>query len=144
MPKVHRHALVMFSAKQMYDLVNDVNSYPQFVPDCLAVKVLSQSDSELKASVQIGKASIGKWFTTHNKMCDGQTVEINLVDGPFKKLTGLWQFIAIDEDACKVVLDLEFEFSSKLIEVAFGSIFNHMANNMVKAFTKRAGEVYRC
>ncbi len=142
MPKVHRHALVMHSAKQMYDLVNDVTSYPEFVPDCLAVNVLSQSETELKASVQIGKASIGKWFTTHNKMQDGKTVEINLIDGPFKKLVGLWQFIALDDDACKVVLDLEFEFSSKLIEVAFGSVFNHMANNMVKAFTQRANEVY--
>ncbi|WAJ69629.1 type II toxin-antitoxin system RatA family toxin [Catenovulum adriaticum] len=143
MPKVHRHALVMFSAKQMYDLVNDVSSYPKFVPDCLDVKVMSQSETELKASVQIGKANIGKWFTTHNKMQVGRQVEINLVDGPFKRLTGLWQFIPLDEEACKVVLDLEFEFSSKLVEIAFGSIFNHMANNMVKAFTQRANVVYR-
>lgn len=143
MPKVHRQALVMFSAKQMYDLVNDVSSYPKFVPDCLDVKVMSQTDTELKASVQIGKASIGKWFTTHNKMQADREVEINLVDGPFKRLTGLWQFIPLDEEACKVVLDLEFEFSSKLVEIAFGSIFNHMANNMVKAFTQRANVIYR-
>ncbi|MCU4676728.1 type II toxin-antitoxin system RatA family toxin [Catenovulum sp. 2E275] len=142
MPKVHRHALVMYSAKQMYDLVNDVAAYPQFVPDCMAVDVISKTSTELKASVQIGKASIGKWFTTHNKMQDGQSVEINLIDGPFKKLVGLWQFIPLDDEACKVVLDLDFEFSSKIIEVAFGSIFNHMANNMVKAFTQRAKEVY--
>ncbi|MER2490529.1 type II toxin-antitoxin system RatA family toxin [Catenovulum sediminis] len=143
MPKIHRHALVMHSAKEMYDLVNDVEHYPEFVPDCIAVKLLSRSDNELKASLQIGKAGIGKWFTTHNTMQENHSVKIDLIDGPFKKLVGLWQFQELDEAACKVVLDLEFEFSSKLIEMAFGSVFNHMANQMVKAFTDRAAKVYR-
>lgn len=142
MPKIHRHALVMHSAEQMYNLVNDVKAYPEFVPDCLGVKLLEQSENELKASLQIGKAGIGKWFTTHNTMVKNHSVKIELVDGPFKKLTGLWQFQSLDVDACKVVLDLEFEFSTKLIEAAFGSVFNHMANQMVKAFTTRASQVY--
>lgn len=142
MPAIHRHALVMHSAKNMYDLVNDVSAYSKFLPDCQDVKVIEKTDIEQKASLLVGKGGITKWFTTHNKMCDGKSIEINLVDGPFKKLTGTWQFQEIDEDACKVILDLEFEFSSKLIAMAFGSVFSHMANNMVKAFVDRASKVY--
>lgn len=142
MPKIHRQSLVMYSAEQMYQLVNDIKAYPEFVPDCLDAKVLSQHQNEIKASLQIGKAGIGKWFTTHNIMQDDHSVKINLVDGPFKQLTGLWKFTELDEESCQVSLDLEFEFSSKLIEMAFGSVFNHMANQMVRAFTKRAAYVY--
>ncbi|WP_017444610.1 type II toxin-antitoxin system RatA family toxin [Gayadomonas joobiniege] len=142
MPKIHRQSLVMHSAKQMYDLVNDIKSYPDFVPDCMDARVLSESEQNIKASLQIGKAGIGKWFTTHNFMQPNSAVKIELVDGPFKQLTGVWKFIELDEESCQVSLDLEFEFSSKLIEMAFGSVFNHMANQMVRAFTKRAAQVY--
>ena len=132
----------MYSTKEMFDLVNDVEAYSQFLPNCSDSKIVSQHDNNMTASLEISKAGIKKWFTTENTFIDEQTVQLRLVDGPFKTLKGRWHFQALDKKACKVELKLEFEFSSKLIELAFGKIFNDVAKNMVSAFTQRAKDVY--
>ena len=142
MPQIEKSALVMYSTKEMFDLVNDVEAYSQFLPNCSDSKIVSQHDNNMTASLEISKAGIKKWFTTENTFIDEQTVQLRLVDGPFKTLKGRWHFQALDKKACKVELKLEFEFSSKLIELAFGKIFNDVAKNMVSAFTQRAKDVY--
>ncbi|MEC7939640.1 MAG: SRPBCC family protein [Pseudomonadota bacterium] len=142
MPKVTRSALVSFSADQMFDLVNDVARYPEFLPGCSGSRVIEFSDSAMVASVDVSKAGISKTFTTSNRLADGVEILMELVDGPFKKLQGGWYFTPLDDRACKVELKLEFEFSSRMIEMAFGKIFNELTTNMVSAFTQRAKQVY--
>jgi ribosome-associated toxin RatA of RatAB toxin-antitoxin module len=132
----------MFSAQQMYDLVNDVSKYPEFLPNCSNAQIHSYDEMEMSASVEISKAGIRKWFSTKNILTSGQAIEMRLLDGPFKKLSGGWRFTVLDEKACKVTLELDFEFTNKLVEMAFGKVFNELANNMVKAFTQRAKQVY--
>ena len=128
----------------MFDLVNDVASYPEFLPGCSGSRVIEASESAMVASVDVSKAGISKTFTTSNELVSGEAILMNLVDGPFKTLKGGWFFTALDEGACKVELKLEFEFSSKMIELAFGKVFNELTSNMVNAFTKRAKQVYPC
>lgn len=142
MPSISRSALVMYSVEQIYDLINDVVSYPQFLPDCIDSKVVSQSDDSMTASLLVSKGGMKKWFTTENTLLSNSQVLMSLVDGPFKNLTGGWQLTALSDDACKIELSLEYEFSSKLFDLAFGRVFNQLANNMVQAFTSRAKEVY--
>lgn len=142
MPKISRSALVPFSAEQMYKLVNDVSSYPAFLPGCTGSRVLSSSEREMTAAVDVSKAGISKTFTTRNTLIDNQSILMQLVDGPFRQLTGDWRFTPLSDDACKVELNLDFEFKNMLIEMAFGRIFKELANNMVQAFTQRAKEVY--
>ncbi len=142
MQQVTRSALVMFSADQMFNLVNDVASYPDFLPGCSGSRVLEATNSAMVASVDVTKAGISKTFTTANTLVHGSEILMELVDGPFKMLKGVWSFIPLDDQACKVELKLEFEFSSKMIELAFGKIFHDVTSNMVNAFTKRAKEVY--
>ncbi len=144
MKQVSRSALVSFSAKQMYDLVNDVAKYPEFLPGCSGSRVIESTESAMVASVDVSKAGISKTFTTANTLIPDQAIIMNLIDGPFKALSGGWHFTALDEQACKVELKLEFEFSSKMVELAFGKIFSELTNNMVNAFTKRAKQVYQC
>ncbi|WP_261815827.1 SRPBCC family protein [Vibrio gallicus] len=144
MPQVTRSALVSFSAEQMFDLVNDVARYPEFLPGCSGSKVHNVDDVSMTASVDVSKAGISKTFTTQNVLEYGRVIEMNLVDGPFKHLSGGWFFTPLDEHACKVELKLEFEFSSKIVEMAFGKIFNELMSNMVSAFTSRAKQVYPC
>ncbi|MCG9598260.1 SRPBCC family protein [Vibrio sp. Isolate25] len=144
MKQVSRSALVSFSAEQMFDLVNDVASYPEFLPGCSGSRVIESSHSAMVASVDVSKAGISKTFTTSNELVSGEAILMNLVDGPFKTLKGGWFFTALDEKACKVELKLEFEFSSKMIEMAFGKVFNELTSNMVNAFTQRAKQVYPC
>lgn len=142
MPRITRSALVPYSAEQMFKLVNDVEAYPAFLPGCAGSRVLEASDSSMTASVDVSKAGIRKTFTTRNQLVEGEAIKMELVDGPFRKLVGGWHFTSLDVDACKIELNLDFEFTNGLVEMAFGKIFNELAMNMVKAFTQRAREIY--
>lgn len=142
MPQVNRSALVSFSAKQMYDLVNDVEKYPEFLPGCSGSKLIESTDTELVASIDVAKAGIKKTFTTSNTMEPGRRINLELVDGPFKSLKGFWIFTPLDDFACKIEFNLSFEFTNKLIEMAFGKVFNELTNNMVNSFTQRAKQIY--
>ncbi|XQW86058.1 SRPBCC family protein [Thalassotalea piscium] len=142
MPVVSRNALVMYSVEQMYQLVNDVLAYPQFLPDCSDSKIIEQQDNKMTAALLVSKGGLTKWFTTENIMIENKQVLLNLIDGPFKRLQGSWQFTPLSEQACKISLDLDYEFSSKVFDLAFGRVFNSLANSMVHAFSQRAKEVY--
>ena len=138
MPQISRTALVPYSAEQMYQLVNDVQSYPQFLPGCTGSRILESTPGQMTAAVDVSKAGISKTFTTRNQLTSNQSILMNLVDGPFKKLIGGWKFTPLSQEACRI----EFEFTNKLIELAFGRVFKELAANMVQAFTVRAKEVY--
>lgn len=142
MPTISRNALVMFSTEQMYQLINDVPSYPKFLPDCGDSKIISENNDKMTASLLVSKGGLKKWFTTENSLVENQEVSMSLLDGPFKYLTGKWQLTPLSEEACKVSLDLDYEFSSKMLDLAFGRVFNGIANNMVQAFIDRAKVVY--
>ncbi|CAM3730828.1 SRPBCC family protein [Rheinheimera salexigens] len=142
MPQIERSALVFYSTQQMFDLVNKVPDYPQFLPGCTAARIVNQSEQEMVASLQVSKAGIGHTFTTRNTLHPYQRIDMQLVDGPFKSLQGGWEFVPLNDHACKVVLKLEYEFSNRLIQFAFGKIFSELAASMVNAFTVRAKQVY--
>ena len=142
MPTIERSALVPYSDSQMYALVDDIARYPEFVPGCRAATVIEQGANFKVARLDISKAGVGKSFTTRNDLQPPSCIEMQLVDGPFKYLRGGWQFHALDQHACKIVLKLDFEFSNKLLSMAFGSIFNELQGRMVDAFVQRARQVY--
>ncbi|WP_413113954.1 SRPBCC family protein [Thaumasiovibrio sp. DFM-14] len=142
MPQISRTALVPFSAQQMFELVNNVAAYPEFLPGCVGSTVHEQSEAHMRASVDVAKAGVCKTFTTYNVLNRFQRIEMQLVEGPFKKLVGGWQFTELDAQACKVELQLEFEFTNRLVEMAFGQVFKELTGNMVQAFTQRAKKVY--
>ncbi|MDX2507254.1 MAG: type II toxin-antitoxin system RatA family toxin [Gammaproteobacteria bacterium] len=139
---ISKTALIPYSAEKMYDLVADVDNYQLFLPWCGASRILNQTQDEVKGLVEIQHMGMNKTFTTLNRMQKNKMIEMRLVEGPFKHLQGFWRFNALDENACKISLDLEFEFSNKLMSMAFGPIFSQIANTMVDAFCKRAVDVY--
>ena len=142
MAEVSRSALLMYSVEEMYQLVNEVCAYPEFLPGCVAADVLSADSQVMRALVKVSKAGISQSFTTENTLIKNKSIEMNLVDGPFKHLSGGWTFTELDTQACKVSLDLKFEFSSTLVEFAFGRVFHELVASMVKSFSARAKEVY--
>ena len=142
MPHISRSALVMHSVEEMYQLINDVLSYPQFLPGCSDSKIISQNSDNMTAALLVNKGGIKKWFTTENTLIKNSAIEMSLVDGPFKFLKGGWKLQALSADACQIELKLDYEFSSKMFDLAFGKVFNQLANNMVQAFTARAKVVY--
>lgn len=142
MTTISKNALVPYSATEMFDLVNDIESYDRFLPWCRSSEVLSQSEDEIRATIEIAHGSLHKAFTTRNRLQKNKMVEMRLEQGPFKHLEGFWRFDMLGERACKVSLDLDFEFSNKLVGMAMGPIFSQIANSLVDAFSKRAVEVY--
>lgn len=145
MPTVNRHALVPYSAAQMFALVDDIESYPQFLPWCKSAKVWSRDGDDVRASVELAKGAIQKSFTTLNRNQRDKMIEMRLLEGPFRHLQGFWRFDTLGEGeamACKVSLDLEYEFSNALLAMTVGPVFNQIANKLVDAFSQRAVTVY--
>ncbi|VAW78298.1 Ribosome association toxin RatA [hydrothermal vent metagenome] len=143
MSEVNRSALVEFSAEQMFDLVNDVESYPVFLPWCSGSEVLEQSETELKGKIDLSKAGVKQSFTTLNALSRPESIIISLVEGPFSKLNGSWHFIALTDNACKVTLQLEFDFLNAMLRAVVGPVFNLIANSMLESFVKRAAEIHK-
>ena len=142
MPLVKKSALVRHSAQEMFDLVSDVEGYPNFLPWCQSAQLLSRNEDELCGRIEVARLGVRQVFSTCNRLEPPERMHLGLKDGPFRKLQGLWTFTALRADACKVELELDFEFSGRLIDKAFGSVFGQIANSMVDAFCKRADEVY--
>jgi ribosome-associated toxin RatA of RatAB toxin-antitoxin module len=142
MTKIERSALVMFSAAQMYDLVNDVASYPQFLPGCRGAEVLFQDGETLEARLDLSRAGISQSFVTRNRLQRPEKMTLTLVDGPFSSFNGVWAFTPLAENACKVAFTLEFEVSNRLLGAAVGKLFGSIANQMVDAMCERAGKIY--
>ena len=142
MAMVEKSMLIERSSRQMFDLVDDVESYPKFLPWCSQTRVEFRDDKKTVATMHIKYHSVKSHFTTENDKEYPLHMTIKLVDGPFRRLEGAWHFKALAENACKIEFQLSYEFSSKVFEKIIGSIFSQIANTFVEAFVKRADEVY--
>ena len=143
MPKINRSALMPYSAEQMYDIVNGVDLYQEFLPWCASSRILEQSETSMKASVLMKKGKLNHSFTTQNQLIRAQQIRMQLVNGPFKKLQGEWVFSNLSEQGSKIELNLEFEFSNRMIGLLIGPVFTQIANTLVDAFCQRAHQLYR-
>lgn len=142
MTTISKSALVPYSAHDMFVLVADIESYPQFLPWCGGARILSRNEDLVEASIDIVYSGLHKTFTTSNRLQTDKMMEMRLVEGPFKHLHGYWLFEALDENGCKVSLDLEFAFANRLTKLAIGPMFEKIANNLVDHFQQRARELY--
>ncbi len=142
MAHIERSALVAFSAEKMFALVNDIAAYPQFMDGCKGAEVLEQGEAEVVARLDLSKAGISHSFVTRNQLTPPTSMALSLEEGPFSHLQGEWSFQVLAEDACKVSLQLEFEFSNKLLSMAASKWFEGVANQLVDGLVKRAQVVY--
>ncbi len=142
MTTINKSALVPYSAAQMFELVDDVETYSEFLPWCSRSTVLSRSDDEVRASLELSKGRLKKSFTTCNRIQKNKMIEIRLEEGPFHHLEGFWRFETLSDGACKVSYDMEFEFSGKLLSLAMGPMFSQVAESLVDSFCQRAKDIY--
>lgn len=142
MTTVSRSALVPYSASEMYALVDDIESYPQFLPWCKSSQVFSRDEDEVRASIELARGGIQRAFTTCNRLQSGKMIEVRLVEGPFHHLDGFWRFDALKAQASKVSLDMDFEFSNRLLSITIGPVFGQIVNSLVDSFCARAVVVY--
>lgn len=142
MTHIQRSALLPYTAEQMFELVNRVDRYPEFLPWCSETAILEESDVSMRARLTVSKAGLRQSFTTRNALVSGRQIDMRLEDGPFSDLHGTWDFKPLSEQACKISLDLRFEYSGPIIRATLGPLFNHAANTLVDAFSQRAKELY--
>ncbi len=143
MPSIYRQALMPYHARKMYDVVNDVDEYPSFLPWCAKTEILNLSDTTMDASILMKKGKLNHSFTTRNKLLPGENIHMELVNGPFKSLCGDWIFTQLSDQGSKIELKLEFEFSSRIIDRLIGPVFTKIANSLVGAFCQRAHQLYQ-
>ncbi|KAB2875368.1 MAG: type II toxin-antitoxin system RatA family toxin [Burkholderiaceae bacterium] len=146
MKRVHKSVLLWYSAREMYDLVTAVEQYPKFLPWCERAEVLQREADAMTARLTLAYAGVRHAFTTRNVHQPARSVLVQLVDGPFSKLDGLWQFEPIGaadaEPACRIEFDLDYAFASKPLETVLSPVFDKVANTLVDRFVQRAEAVY--
>ena len=142
MRKVSRSALVPHSASEMFSLVDDIEAYPSFLPWCKSAVVHTRDADSVEASLELQRGGVSKSFTTRNSLRENQSIGLALLGGPFRHLSGGWEFKQLDDSGCKVSFDLEFEFENPVTDMVFGTFFEKICNSLVDAFTRRADEIY--
>ncbi len=151
MKQVKKSVLLWYAQHEIYQLVTDVESYPQFLPWCERVEVLGRDEQATTARLFLAYSGIRHAFTTRNVQVPDESVHITLVDGPFSLLDGLWRFVALplpagsggmDGAACKIEFEMRYEFSNALLEAAISPVFDRIANTFVDSFVRRAEQVH--
>jgi len=142
MRSVSRSALVPYSAADMYVLVKDVEAYPSFLPWCDSAEVHIAQPDFIEATLELHRRGISKRFRTRNALQENVSLGIELVGGPFRHLSGGWQFRQLGDSGSKVELELEFEFENRATDIIFGRFFESTCNSLVDSFTRRAAQMY--
>jgi ribosome-associated toxin RatA of RatAB toxin-antitoxin module len=140
MTVIERSALLAHPVEQVFDLVADIERYPEFLKGCVGADILKRDDDEVTATLRLSRAGISHGFTTQNRMQRPHRIDLALVDGPFSHFAGHWSFLALGDDACKTTLQLHFELASGIASVAAGKLFDKVALDLVDAIVNRAGQ----
>ncbi len=142
MRRVERTAIVPYTPEQMFDLVVDVESYPEFLPWCEGAELRSSSENEIVGGMTLGIKGINATFVTRNVLQRPAVMNMVLEEGPFKVLEGVWNFDALGDKGCKVSLHIDFEFESTMQDMLLGGSFELICNKLIDAFSGRAKQVY--
>lgn len=141
MKRISRSAIVEHSAQKMFALVDDIESYPRFLPWCTAARVEERTPAGVRATLTVGMKGLRQSFTTQNENRPAEAIDLRLVKGPFRRFAAGWRFKALSDEACSIEFALEYEMAGALSRI-LGPVFDHIADTMVDAFTRRAAELY--
>jgi len=142
MKRITRTAISPHSAGQIYALVEDVESYPRFLPWCLSADVHERAAAFTRATLTLGLAGVRQAVTTRNENRPGEAIDMRQVEGPFKAFAASWRFTPLGPMACRIDFSLEYEFSSRVLGRLLEPLFDRIANTMVDAFARRADEIH--
>ncbi len=144
MPITHiaKSALLPYAADNLFDLVNDITAYPQYMEGCVGAHIVHTQGDVIEARLDLARAGIEQSFVTRNRLMRPHSIVMELVEGPFRTLNGHWQFKALAPSACKVSLDLQFEIDGRLAKLAVGLLFASVANTLVDSLCKRAHQLH--
>ena len=142
MTVIQRSALLPYSAAQLYTLVNDVEAYPEFLDGCVRARVLRREPRLLEAQLELARAGLAHRFSTRNRLEPDRAIALELIEGPFERFAGRWDFQQLGDSGCKISLHLEFRMNSRLLGAAATRLFDGVTNQLVDAVTRRARQLY--
>ena len=142
MKTVEKNVLVPHSAQQMFDLVDKVEDYPQFLPWYGKTEILSRTENQLEARLHMDYKGVKQSFATRNRNIPGREIRMDLLDGPFKTLRGSWQFEDLGGDCCKIEFRLEYDFANPMLSALISPVFSHLAGRLVESFIAEADKRY--
>lgn len=142
MTEICKTALVGYSAQQMFDLINDIEAYPDYMDGCFGATILARDETEIVARLELGTRGVSQQFVTRNRLVPPELMTMELVEGPFKSFVGAWRFEALSSEACKITLLIQFEFKNIVMALAAGPLFEKSANQQVDALCRRAEQIY--
>lgn len=142
MKRVSRSAIVEHSAQALYALIEDIESYPAFLPWCRSARVESRTDARTVATLSVGLRGIKQSFTTENRNTPGQAIQMRLVEGPFRHFSASWRLTPLGAHAARVEFSMAYEFSSRVLAKMLEPLFGQIADTMVDAFVRRADALY--
>jgi len=140
--KVSRSSILPYSAEKMYDVVADIRSYPGFLNWCDNMQIISETQEQVIAKLMISYGKLNFSFTTKNQMLKNESITMNLVDGPFSSLAGMWTIQRLNDDASKVSLEMDFMFDNPITHKLFGRVFQKVISAQLDAFQTRAEQLY--
>lgn len=139
---IDQSALLPYSTGQMFALVNDIEAYPEYMDGCIGAEILETTGNQVTARLDLGKVGLRYSFTTRNTLVEPESMTMALVEGPFRHFEATWTFRALNENACKVSLKMEFEFATGLVDAVMKRLFDTTSRNLVNAVCQRAQECY--
>jgi len=140
--KIERSALLEYPAEYIYDLVNDIEAYPEFLKDCKSARIIEHEDDFMVAELILKKAGLELAFTTRNTLEAGEKISLSLVEGPFKNFSGYWEFTSLGADASRVSITLDFEIKNSLASRLLGKLLESVVNELIDSFSKRAKKLH--
>ena len=143
MKKISRTAIVEHSAEAMHALVEDIEAYPRFLPWCREARVLERGAGGTRASLTVGLRGLRQSFTTRNLSQPGRSIDMRLVEGPFRSFAASWRFSPLADAACRIEFAMQYEFSSRVLARVLEPLFDGIADSMVDAFIRRADALGR-
>jgi ribosome-associated toxin RatA of RatAB toxin-antitoxin module len=138
MHRIERSVLVPYSAAQMFDLIAAIDAYPRFLPSCTAARQVAVGPDAVEATIEISYLGVRSRFTTRNRLEHPEKITLELVDGPFRRLTGAWTLAALGDAGCRVHLLLQYEFAAGALGRAIAPVFERLAGSLVDAFVREA------
>ena len=132
----------LYTPLQLYSLVSDIEHYPEFLPWCRGARIKEKTSRGVIAELTVGFGPVQASFTTNNRNEPGKSIQMESVEGPFKKMEGAWHFRSGKDGKSRVSLDLNFQFANRRMDRLFDPVFKKIITRIIDAFEERAGSLY--
>ncbi|MBP9743269.1 MAG: type II toxin-antitoxin system RatA family toxin [Burkholderiales bacterium] len=143
MPTITKTVLVPYTTRQMFNLISDIENYAQYLPWCTKSEIRNRMDNQVTGAVYLEYLKVKLHFVTLNTNIAYSAIKMELVEGPFKHLTGMWNFMPLGDTGCKIEFNLEYKFANNVLEKIIGPMFNYISKNIVECFIQEAKKKYQ-